>query len=173
MKQIPDSNSAHVPQPERPRPGGKVRVLVVDDSPDFLSQAMGFLAELEGVELAGAASSGPLALELLERGDADLVLMDLAMPEMNGLEATRLIVDRSEPPLVVIVSMHDDAGSRVAALEAGARGFIPKSELVESLPVLLDELFPEARARARSSGRSSFGWSLPRLVLEGTGGGEA
>ena len=79
-------------------------------------------------------------LEAIERSEAlrpDVVLMDLAMPEMGGLQATRLIKAQDEPPFIVIASHFDDAEHREHATRAGADGFVSKlSYLQEVVPIL-------------------------------------
>jgi len=75
----------------------------------------------------------------------DLVLMDAVMPEMDGFEATRRIKREVNAPLVVIVSLHDSPSARRAAEDAGADGFVAKSELVRTLPGLLASLVDDGR----------------------------
>lgn len=72
----------------------------------------------------------------------DLVLMDLSMPGMSGIEATRRIKSQPGSPRVVILTMHDDAASREAVAVAQADGFIGKSEFVAEIFSLIQRLFP-------------------------------
>lgn len=116
---------------------GKTRVLLVDDNRDFLGEASRFVGGLEGVEVAGTALSGEEALGLLDHVPADLVLVDLVMPGgINGLEATRRILQRPAAPVVVVMSIHDDETSRAVALEAGALAFVAKGDLVANFPAI-------------------------------------
>ncbi len=133
---------------------GKTRILLVDDNRDFLGEASRFVASLEGVEVAGTALSGEEALGLLDRVHPDLVLVDLVMPGgMNGLEATRRILERPAAPAVVVMSIHDDETSRAAALEAGARAFVAKGELVVRFPAI-ERWLSVAGSAVDLSGRS-------------------
>lgn len=120
-----------------------IRVLLVDDSPAFVHEAAGFLSETPGFEVVGWTSSGLEALDIVGRLPVDLVLMDIAMPGMNGLEATRRIKKRPEAPKVVILTLHDGLEFRTAALTAEADGFVAKSDLSAKLVPCVHALFHE------------------------------
>jgi DNA-binding NarL/FixJ family response regulator len=114
-----------------------MRILLVDDSPEFLEAVAHFLATEPEIEVVGRASSGRSALEQVSRLQPDLVLMDLAMPEMNGLEATRRIKSQPDTPCVVILTLHDNFEYRAQAAAVHADGFVPKSELgTQLLPLI-------------------------------------
>ena len=114
-----------------------LRVLLVDDHDGFINAAMRHFRKVEWLEIAGTAGNG---LEAIERSEAlrpDAILMDLAMPEMGGLQATRLIKAQDEPPYIVIASHFDAAEHREHAMRAGAAGFVSKlSYLQEVMPIL-------------------------------------
>ena len=118
------------------------RVLLVDDNQDFLKAAKRFLRAVPGLELVGEATSGEQAIELSAALQPDLVLMDFAMPGMNGLAATLQIKQQPNAPKVIIVTLHTHAALRALANEAGADGFLQKEDLVLELPRLLAPLFP-------------------------------
>ncbi len=118
-----------------------LRILLVDDSPTFLESATRFLAMDVRLEIVGRVLSGGEALEQVPRLCPDLVLMDLAMPGMNGLEATRQIKAQSSAPYVVILTLNDSREYRDAALAVGADGFVTKSEFGTALLPLLHSLF--------------------------------
>ena len=118
-----------------------VRILLVDDYPDFLESAARFLSTVPQVDLVGHAFSGPEAIQQSRRLRPDLVLMDLAMPDMNGLEATRQIKAQIGAPRVVILSLYDNPAYRRMATAAGADYFLNKSDLGEALVPLVHELF--------------------------------
>jgi DNA-binding NarL/FixJ family response regulator len=118
------------------------RVLLVDDNQDFLKAAKRFLRAVPGLELAGEATSGEQAIELSAALQPDLVLMDFAMPGMNGLAATLRIKQQPNAPKVIMVTLHTHAALRALANEAGADGFLQKEDLVLELPRLLAPLFP-------------------------------
>ncbi len=129
-----------------------IRVLLVDDNPEFLKSASGFLKLQPALQLVGGATSGADALIEILRLAPQLVLMDWAMPEMSGLEATRLIKAQPGAPYVVILTMHDIPQYRVAAHTAGADGFISKSIWSAQLMPLVQKLFPESRTRSNGNG---------------------
>ena len=121
------------------------QVLLVDDSQECLRAAERFLlGGVPGFGLAGKATSGAQAIEMVAALHPDLVLMDLAMPGMNGLEATRRIKQEHAAPKVIIVTLHNEPTYRVMAKDAGADGFLLKGDLVTELPRLVCLLFEAA-----------------------------
>jgi DNA-binding NarL/FixJ family response regulator len=119
-----------------------LRLLLVDDSAEFLESAARLLALHQELRVVGRAASGSVALEQVAALEPDLVLMDLAMPGMNGLETTRQIKARPAAPRVVIMTLYDVAEYRTAAKDATADGFIAKSSIRSQLLPLLAGLFP-------------------------------
>ena len=113
-----------------------VRVLVVDDVPEVRNSLAQLLDEL-GLEVVGVAADGVEALELVAATMPQVVLMDLRMPRMDGVEATREIVARHPDVAVLMLSAYGDESLVIDALMAGARGYLlkpaPASELVEAL----------------------------------------
>jgi len=136
--------SGRPPKPNAERP----RAVVVDDAWLFRQEAAALLDEL-GVAVVGEAPSGSVALGVVARLRPDLVLVDLEMPMMGGLEATRRLRALPEPAAIIAVSIHDDGESRAASLASGAAAFVSKSELFETLPAVLETLFPSWSRRHR------------------------
>ncbi len=121
----------------------KITVLLVDDHEGFINAALRHLRKLPWIEVVGQAGNG---LEAIERSEAlrpDVVLMDLAMPEMGGLQATRLIKAQDNPPFIVIASHFDDAEHREHALRAGADGFVSKLSYIQEVLAILEKLHGE------------------------------
>jgi two-component system, NarL family, invasion response regulator UvrY len=104
-------------------------VLVVDDQAPFRMAARAVLRRLEGFEFAGEASSGPEAIELVDRLHPALVLMDINMPEMNGIEATRQITAAHPDVVVILCSTYDAADLPPAASASGATAYVNKERL--------------------------------------------
>jgi len=127
---------------DRNASGLRIRTLMVDDHAAFLDELRRFLEDNRDSDVVGRAASGEEALEQTKALRPDLVLMDLAMPGMGGLEATRRLKGEAGAPRVIMLSMHEHPLYRQAALDAGADGFIPKSELGDALLPLIHSLFP-------------------------------
>ena len=108
-------------------------MLLVDDSPLFLEQASAWLSRESDIEVVGCVTSGAAALALAERLKPRVVLMDVAMPGMNGIEATRRLKSLPKPPAVLMLTLDGDPGYRAAAAAAGAEGFVCKSDLATAL----------------------------------------
>lgn len=122
-------------------PERAVRVLLADDSWAFLGSAEHFLSMEPGLQVVGYASNGHEAVEQVGRLRPDLVLMDVAMPRMGGLAATRRIKEQPDAPRVIMLTVHDEAEYRAAAEKAGADGFLAKSEFGCQLVPLIRRLF--------------------------------
>jgi len=105
-----------------------LRLLLVDDSPLFLDSAVQLLSRDPEIEIVGRALSGEDALAQVNALNPDVVLMDIAMPGMGGLEATRQIKALPQPPRVVILTLYDNPEYRAAAERVGADGFLCKSD---------------------------------------------
>jgi DNA-binding NarL/FixJ family response regulator len=101
-------------------------VLVVDDQAPFRLAAKAVLRRLECFELAGEASSGPEAIKLVDTLHPTLVLMDINMPEMNGIEATRRIVSAHPDVVVFLCSTYDVGDLPPDAAASGASAYINK-----------------------------------------------
>ncbi|WP_133477376.1 response regulator [Cognatilysobacter segetis] len=115
-------------------------VLLVDDHEGFINAAVRHLRRLDWVNIVGSAGNGIEAIAQCEALRPDVVLMDLAMPEMGGLQATRLIKAQDAPPYVVIASHFDDAEHREHALRAGADAFVSKLSYIHDVMPLLEKL---------------------------------
>jgi DNA-binding NarL/FixJ family response regulator len=111
----------------------RIRVLVVDDHQIF-THALSTILELDGrFEVVGAAATGREAVRLAKDARADVVLMDMSMPVLDGPAATRRLRSLEDAPCVIALSGHEDSLSRTAALDAGASAFVTKSEPFDDL----------------------------------------
>ncbi len=135
----------------------RVRVLIADDHPLFRDGMRTLLGSLPNYEVTGEAANGADAVILARERQPDIVLMDLQMPQVNGIEATRQIVQTSPHIGVVVVTMFEDDDSVFAALRAGARGYVLKgadqAEIVRVLEAVMrgEALFgPSIAARLMS-----------------------
>jgi two-component system, NarL family, invasion response regulator UvrY len=125
--------------------GATVSVLVVDDQAPFRMAAKAVIRRASGFELAGEASSGEEAVELVDSLHPDLVLMDINMGEMNGVEATRRIVAAHPEVVVLLCSTYDASDLPVDAAESGARAYVHKEHLS---PSALEAMWAERDAGA-------------------------
>jgi len=101
-------------------------VLIVDDHPVFRDGLAGLLATVPDVSLTGSVGNAAEALAVVTENAPDVVLMDLNLPGTSGVEATRLVLQAAPSTAVLVVTMVDDDDSVLAAMRAGARGYVLK-----------------------------------------------
>lgn len=117
----------------------KIRVLIADDSRMFREALANFVAHLAGVAVVGRARDGQEAVELAGRTRAQVVFMDLMMPRLDGVEATRALKQLPDAPAVIICTTDDDERLRQLVLDAGADVFMHKRDLaIEAEPLVRD-----------------------------------
>jgi len=133
-----------------------VRVLIADDHPLFRDGLAALLRAAPDTELAGAAATGTEAVGLAGQVQPDVVLMDLRLPGLNGIEATRQIVADSPHTAVVVLTMFDDDDSVFAALRAGARGYLLKGADQDEI---------RRAVQAAAAGEAIFGAGIASRVL--------
>jgi DNA-binding NarL/FixJ family response regulator len=103
-----------------------VRVVVADDQQVVREGLVALLGLIEGVEVVGAAGNGVEAVELVAQGNVDVVLMDLRMPVLDGVQATARIAAQYPEVAVLVLTTYADDESIASALKAGARGYLTK-----------------------------------------------
>ncbi len=134
-----------------------IRVLIADDHPLFRDGLTALLTDETDTEAAtGAATTGTEAVDLARDTQPDVVVMDLHMPGLNGIEATRRIVADSPHIAVLVLTMFDDDDSIFAALRAGARGYLLKGADREQI---------RRAIQAAASGEIIFGADLAARML--------
>jgi DNA-binding NarL/FixJ family response regulator len=117
--------------------------LVVDDDEFVVKSMPSFLARIPSVEVVGTARDGKDALDKLKISQPDVVLMDVRMPRMDGIEATGHILKQYPGVRVVLMSGFDDAGMREECQIVGAHGFMAKLNVTSEFPILLRQIFAE------------------------------
>jgi DNA-binding NarL/FixJ family response regulator len=133
-----------------------LRVLIADDHPLFRDGLRALLASAPDTEVIGEAASGSEAIERALELQPDVVVMDLHMPEVNGIEATRRIVESSPHVGVLVLTMFEEDDSVFAAMRAGARGYLLKgSDHDETLRAI----------RAVGSGEAIFGAAIAERLM--------
>jgi NarL family two-component system response regulator LiaR len=111
----------------------KIRVVIADNQPAFREGLYRLLSEENDLEIVGQAADGEEAVRLISELKPDVAIIDMAMPKLSGIEATRLIRDQSPDTSVLIVSAFDYQNYVLAALRAGAAGYLTKDTPVREL----------------------------------------
>ncbi len=137
-----------------------LRLLIAEDDPDIRRGLKGSINWAEsGFELCGEAANGRQAVELTKQLSPDLILMDILMPEMNGLEALQLINELPDPPAVIVLSGHDQFSYAKQAMQLGTLDFLPKPYLISDLRSALEKarhiILARHSIRERFSGMQS------------------
>ena len=154
----------------------RMRVVIADDQLLF-RDSLKTLLEVSGIEVVGEASTGSDAVEMAARLEPDVVLMDLAMPELGGIEATRQITSSQPDVRVVVLTASEDESDLFDAFRAGAQGFLVKNMAAKRVMPLLKRvtsgepaLSPEAARKlveqASSTGRTLDPDPLTQRELE-------
>lgn len=112
---------------------GPIRVVVADDHPVFRGGLRTLVEETPALEFAGEAADGEQAVAVCARALPDVVLMDIRMPGMSGVEATRRVLAAAPRTAVLVVTMLEDDTSVFAAMRAGARGYVLKGAAAEDI----------------------------------------
>jgi DNA-binding NarL/FixJ family response regulator len=119
-----------------------IRVLIADDHALFREGIRAILKSLPDIKIVGEAGTGQEALALTSELIPDLILMDIQMPDLNGVEATRLILNTYPDVGIIIITMLDDDDSLFSAMRAGARGYVlkgaDKAEMLKSIRAVAD-----------------------------------
>jgi two-component system, NarL family, response regulator DegU len=111
-----------------------IRVAVVDDHPIVRAGIRAVLAPAADLEIVAEGASGHDALRLLDEANPDVLILDVNLPGINGLEVIRRLRSRGDPIPIVILSVHNDSQTVLGLLEAGASGYVLKEEALELLP---------------------------------------
>jgi len=136
--------------------GEATRILIADDHALFRYGLKALLARAEGFEVVGEAASGEEAVKKTAQVRPQIVLMDIQMPQMNGIEATRRVVEHNPAIGVVMLTMFGDDDSVFAAMRAGARGYVLKGADAEEVLKVV---------RAVGKGEAHFGPEIAKRLM--------
>jgi DNA-binding NarL/FixJ family response regulator len=133
------------------------RVLIADDHPLIRSGLRALLARESDFEVVGEAADGYQALELVEQLKPDVVMLDVSMPRLNGIDVAQKISEKIPSTRVIIVSIHSDEGYVLRALKAGAKGYLlkasPEGDILNAV-------------RAVAAGQAYLSPEISRLLVE-------
>jgi two-component system, NarL family, response regulator NreC len=135
----------------------QIRIFLADDHTVMRAGIRLVLERQPDLHVVGEASDGRETVNAIERFHPDVVVMDIAMPNLNGIEATRQILANGAAVSIVVLSMHSDEEYVLRALKAGARGYLLKESAEADLI---------AAVRAVISGKSFFSPAVSRLLVE-------
>ncbi|AWI87257.1 DNA-binding response regulator [Methylobacterium sp. DM1] len=111
----------------------RIRVVLADDHPMFLSGVASLIGETEDIEVVATATSGARALQVVAEAKPDLAILDIAMPEMNGITLASKLSGERNPVPTIMLSVHEDRLYVQQALAAGARGYVLKRATSDNL----------------------------------------
>lgn len=138
-----------------PHDASPIRVVVVDDHQIVRDGLAALLGALDGIEVVGAAADGREALHVVEEAAPDVVVMDIQMPHLDGIEATRFLTGRRPGLRVVMLTMNEDDDTILSAMRAGASGYLLKGSGAPEV---------ESAIRTAAAGGMVFGASLAAKV---------
>ncbi len=138
-------------------PHNKISVLLVDDHPMVQGGLLACLSYYDDIEVVGVTNDGHSALDKAIELEPDVVLMDVSMPLMNGIDATEIITEQLSSTKVLIFSMHDSSEFVRSAIQAGASGYVLKDTSSE-------EVYYAIKAIAK--GNTHFSSSIAKMLIE-------
>lgn len=133
-----------------------IRLLIADDHALFRDGLRALFSATPGIDMVGEAATGKEAVALAEKTQPDIVLMDINMPDVNGVEATRQILRANPTVGVIMVTMLEDDASLFSAMRAGARGYVLKGARHQELLQTM---------RAVASGQALFGAPIAARIM--------
>lgn len=139
----------------------RIKVLLADDHPLFRDGLRFTLEQMSDIDIVGEAVDGREAVRLAAELNPDIVIMDINMPELDGLAATRQLAGRGDRPRVLVLTMYEDDESVFSALKAGAAGYLLKGADPEQV---LNAV------RAVATGHAVFGPALATRILQSLAG---
>lgn len=134
-----------------------IRIVLADDHTIMRSGLRAVLDRYPDMQVVGEAADGREAIQCVEENRPDVIVMDVAMPNLNGIEAARQISTKNPGVSIVVLSMHSDEGYVLRALKAGARGYLLKDSAEGDLITAI---------RAVSQGKAFFSPAISRMLVD-------
>jgi two-component system NarL family response regulator len=134
-----------------------IRVMLVDDHPMVQDGLSACLSYYDDIEVVGAINDGKEALEKAKTCNPDVILMDISMPSMNGLDATEILLESLPDTKILIFSMHDSVEFVTAAVQAGASGYVLKDTGSEEVYMAIKSV---------AKGNKHFSSSIAQVLIE-------
>jgi DNA-binding NarL/FixJ family response regulator len=135
---------------------GRTRILIADDHEIFRKGLRWLVESHANLEICGEAANGVEAVEMAKKLTPDVIIMDISMPYVNGLDATRQIRQQVPNSRILILSQHDSSHMLTAAFNAGASGYVTKSQVAHYLLSALDAVMQG----------QPFGWTSEGFVSQ-------
>jgi DNA-binding NarL/FixJ family response regulator len=135
----------------------KLRILIAEDSGPFRQGLRSLLQSVDDIEVVGEATTGEETIQRANQLQPDVILMDIQMPGLNGIEATRLIIYASPHISILMLTMFEDDESVFAAIRAGARGYLLKGALKAEIVRAI---------RGVASGEAIFGPAIAKRLMQ-------
>ena len=129
------------------------RIMLVDDHPMVRKGVERLISGNADMEVVGQAENGQIAVERAAELNPDVIIMDVSMPVMDGIEATRLIKSESPDIQVIALSAHDDRASIAAMADAGASGYVSKYDLFDDLIGAIEKVLQDDTLAVTSVGQ--------------------
>lgn len=121
----------------------KIRIIIADDHKIFLDGLISLFSDYDNFELLATATSGEHLIELVKKFDPDIVITDISMKGINGIEATKIIAGIKPEVKVLVLSMHTSEEFVLNSVQAGACGYLPKDspskELIDAINIIYNE----------------------------------
>lgn len=127
------------------QPPELIKVMIVDDHPMVAEGIQSILESYDDINVVGCLPNGRAAIESVAELDPDVILMDLNMPEIGGLSATEILLERQPDTRIVILSMHDNPEYISSALSHGAMGYILKDVPTDEIKLAIDTVMRDER----------------------------
>ncbi|MDG1280153.1 MAG: response regulator transcription factor [Pseudorhodobacter sp.] len=131
--------------PTQQAPEARIRVLIVDDHPMVAQGISAILETYDDIQVVGCLSNGREAIDRVAEFDPDVLLLDLNMPQVNGLAATEIILEKRPDTRILILSMHDSPEYINTALNHGAMGYLLKDVPTEEIKLAIDKVMQGAQ----------------------------